>query len=165
MIQTLKSRTRVSFDHCDPFAHLNNAKYLSYFLNARETQLRENKVLDIFNHAQTVGKSWVVIAHDIRYLRPARLGEELELWSRMLTFDSRTNLVEFLMISPETRQLKAILHTRFAYVSLKDARPAALEEEMKQLFQSISLFPDQKIKDFQVDQRIAQVKSEIAQGD
>lgn len=161
MIQTMKLKRRVSFEDCDPFAHLNNANYLNYFLNARDTQLRENQVLDLLTHAKETGKGWVVTSHDIRYLRPAVVGEELEIWSRMLTFDQRANLVEFLMVSPEKKQLKSILHSRFTYVSIDQARPVKMEPKIQDLFHSISLFPARPLADFHVEERIAQVKTEL----
>ncbi|MCG8532631.1 MAG: acyl-CoA thioesterase [Desulfovibrionales bacterium] len=161
MIQTMTTPKRVNFEDCDPFSHLNNANYLKYFLNAREKQLRENKILDIFGHAQKTGNGWAVIAHDIRYLRPARLGEELEIWSRMLTFDHPVNLVEFVMCNPTTGQLKSVMHSQFAYFSVKTAQPAPMDEELTHLFQKISLFSGQALGAFDLKERIPAIKGEI----
>lgn len=161
MIQTMKIDRRVNFEDCDPFAHLNNANYLNYFLNAREEQLRTNGVLDIFDHASRTGKSWAVISHDIRYLRPARLGEELEIWSRMLTHDAFINLIEFVMIGKDKRQLKSVMHTQFAYFNIKKAKPAPYEPEMTELFNDVSLFPDQHINSFDIQERIKIIKQEL----
>ena len=161
MIQTMKTNTRVSFEDCDPFSHLNNANYLNYFLTAREKQLRTNNILDIFKHAEKTGKSWAVMSHDIRYLRPARLGEKLEIWSRMLTFNSFINLIEFVMISKTSRQLKSIMHTQLAYFSIKRSKPVAHEDELKHLFDLISLFPDKSIKEFNIQERTKTIRKEI----
>ena len=158
MIQTMKSIKRVNFEDCDPFSHLNNANYLTYFLNAREEQLRTNGILDILGHAEKTGKSWAVIAHDIRYLKPARMGEEVEIWSRMLTYNAFINLVEFVMVKPESRQLKSVMHSLFAYFSVKKAKPVKHEHEMADLFGKVSLFPDMKTTDFTIEDRIKQIK-------
>mgnify|MGYP001555614832 CR=1 FL=1 len=161
MIQTMKSLKRVSFEDCDPFAHLNNANYLNYFLNARETQLRKNKVLNIFDHAKQTGKSWAVASHDIRYIKPAHLGEQVEIWSRMLTYESFVNLVEFIMISPEKRQVKAVMHTRFAYFTIDTSKPTAPEDQIRTLFNQICLFPGEKISSFSIKDRMKHIKKEI----
>lgn len=161
MIQTLKSRKRVNFEDCDPFSHLNNANYLNYFLNAREEQLRTSDILNIFDHAEKTGRGWAIMGHNIRYLKPARLGEELEIWSRMLATDSFTNLVEFIMINCEKRLLKSIMHTQFAYIDIKSGRPTAPDDEIKNLFNRLSLSPDKKIQDFHIDQRIITIKDEL----
>ncbi|MCG8686803.1 MAG: acyl-CoA thioesterase [Desulfobacterales bacterium] len=162
MIQTMKSIKRVTFEDCDPFSHLNNANYLTYFLNAREEQLRTNKVLDIFKHAEETGNSWAVISHTIKYLKPSLLGEELEIWSRMLTFDPLRNLVEFVMVCPRKKQLNAVMHSEFAYFSIKRARPVKMEETLSQIFSRVSLFPDADISSFKIEDRIKQIRSEIS---
>ena len=38
-IQEPESKVAIRFQDCDPFAHLNNAKYIEYFINAREDHL------------------------------------------------------------------------------------------------------------------------------
>lgn len=163
MIQTMKTVKRVNFEDCDPFAHLNNANYLNYFLTAREEQLRTNGVLDIFKHAEESGNSWAVASHGINYLKPARLGEELEIWSRMLSTESFINLVEFVMLNHRTKQIKSVMHTRFAYFSIQKAKPVTPGKELKSLFRKIALFPDRKISTFSIDNRMEKIKSEAAQ--
>ena len=37
----LESTTKIRFQDCDPFRHLNNARYTDYFMNAREDQLAQ----------------------------------------------------------------------------------------------------------------------------
>ncbi len=161
MIQTMKTIKRVSFEDCDPFAHLNNANYLTYFLNAREEQLRTNRILDIFEHAKETGKSWAVISHNIKYLKPAQMGEKLEIWSRMLTFNAFIDLIEFVMIDPVKHQLKSVMHSQLAYFSIKNARPVKHDKQMTDLFSQIALFPDEKINAFQLDDRIKQIKLQL----
>ena len=53
-----ESKTTIRFHDCDPFRHLNQARYLDYFVECREDQLREHYGLDMFRYA--MGKSaWV----------------------------------------------------------------------------------------------------------
>ena len=162
MIKSMKSIKRVNFEDCDPFSHLNNANYLNYFLTAREEQLRTNGVLNIFEHVKTTGKGWAVISHNIRYLKPSLLGEELEIWSRMLSFDRFRNLVEFVMICQEKKQLKSVMHSEFAYISIKKAKPVAHDEWTLGLFKEISLFPGEDISAFKINDRLKQIKAEIS---
>ncbi len=157
----MKSIKRVNFEDCDPYSHLNNAHYLSYFLNAREEQLRTNHILDVFEHAKKTGKGWAVVSHNIRYLKPARMGEDLEIWSRMLTFDALRNLVEFVMISPKEKQVKSVMLTMFAYFSIEKARPVKLEKELLELYKRIAIFPGQDINAFDIEERIRAIKSEL----
>jgi YbgC/YbaW family acyl-CoA thioester hydrolase len=64
----------VRFGDCDPFGHLNNARYLDYFINAREDHLKESYQLHISDFAEQ-GISWLVGRHEISYLRPASYSE------------------------------------------------------------------------------------------
>ena len=158
----MKSIRRVNFEDCDPFSHLNNTNYISYFLTAREEQLRTNDVLNIFEHVKTTGNGWAVTSHNIRYLRPSLLGEELEIWTRMLSFDRFKNLVEFVMICPKKRQLKSIMHSEFAYISIKKAKTVALDEQTLGLFKEIALFPGKDISTIKINERLKQIKAEIS---
>ncbi len=38
----IESKVKIRFPDCDPFNHLNNSKYIDYFINAREDQLIGN---------------------------------------------------------------------------------------------------------------------------
>ena len=37
--KTWESKHLIRFPDCDPFNHLNNSRYLDYFINAREDHL------------------------------------------------------------------------------------------------------------------------------
>ncbi|WP_320040357.1 acyl-CoA thioesterase [uncultured Desulfobacter sp.] len=161
MIKTMKSTKRVNFEDCDPFSHLNNANYINYFLTAREEQLRTNDVLNIFEHVKATGNGWAVTSHNILYLKPSLLGEELEIWSRMVCFDRFRNLVEFIMICPEKKQLKSVMHSEFAYIDIKKANPVPLDDQMLDLFKEVSLFPEKEIASIEIKDRLKQIKTEI----
>jgi acyl-CoA thioester hydrolase len=52
----------IRFSDCDPFGHLNNSKYLDYFINAREDHLKENYDIDLKDWALR-GLGFVVSRH------------------------------------------------------------------------------------------------------
>lgn len=64
----------IRFPDCDPFGHLNNSRYIDYFINAREDHLRDNYGLDVYNAG---GVSWVTGIQHIAYLKPVFLMEKL----------------------------------------------------------------------------------------
>ncbi|MGB0837938.1 MAG: acyl-CoA thioesterase, partial [Flavobacteriaceae bacterium] len=47
--QVLHNVSRIRFQDCDPFNHLNNGKYIDYFVNAREDHLLEFYNLNLFD--------------------------------------------------------------------------------------------------------------------
>ena len=79
----------------------------------------------------------------------------------MLSFDRFSNLVEFVMICPEKKQLKSIMHSQFAYISIKKAKPVAPDEHTLGLFKAISLFPGKDISTIEINDRLKQIKAEI----
>jgi YbgC/YbaW family acyl-CoA thioester hydrolase len=104
----------VRFNDCDPLGHLNNSKYIDYFLNAREDHLKEVYGIDLKVWAQQ-GQAFVVTAHEIRYLRPATYNESVAIQSALIGWGDSSLLVEMSM-SGNDRLLKAILWTTFTRI-------------------------------------------------
>jgi acyl-CoA thioester hydrolase len=139
MKKILTSVRKVRFQDCDPFNHLNNAKYIDYFINAREDQLLENYGLDIFDIANKQGLSWVVASNQIYYLKPALTMESILIESQLIVHTSKSLMVELRMWDEAQTALKAILWTNFIHVDLKTQRPVNHSPEFSQLFADIVL--------------------------
>lgn len=112
----LQSDYVVRFSDCDPFQHLNNSKYVDYFLNAREDHLRSAYNIDLAVLASQ-GQAWVVKNHTISYLRPAFYNEPISIQSMLLGVTEDTLLLEMIMLDRDKKQLKAIMHTEFVSIS------------------------------------------------
>ena len=121
MQKTPSSVYKVRFNDCDPFGHLNNARYLDYFLNAREDHLKDAYSLDL-THYYNQGLSWVVGSHEIQYLKPANYNENIVIQSALLRAADDLLVVEMLMADPDFTHYKAICWTKFIPVSLKTGR-------------------------------------------
>jgi len=104
----------IRFNDCDPFGHLNNSKYIDYFLNAREDHLKEHYDIDLKVWAQE-GNAFVVSAHEIRYLRPANYSESVAIRSVLIATGESWLQVEMTMFGSD-EQLKAILWTTFTRI-------------------------------------------------
>jgi YbgC/YbaW family acyl-CoA thioester hydrolase len=123
----------VRFNDCDPLGHLNNSRYLDYFLNAREDHLREVYGIDLREWAQR-GDGFVVHSHEIRYLRPVLYNESITIQSALIAAGDSWLLVEMLMFDKE-RQLKAILWTRFTHVNPKTGRKEPISADVAEFVQ------------------------------
>lgn len=104
----------IRFSDCDPLGHLNNSKYIDYFLNAREDHLRAHYDIDLKVWAQQ-GQAFVVTAHEIRYLRPATYNESVAIQSALIGWGDSWLQVEMAMFGAD-RTLKAILWTIFTRI-------------------------------------------------
>ena len=87
--KTPESTRIVRFQDCDPYGHLNNAKYIDYLLNVREDHLREQYDIDVFAMARKDNTSWLVGRNDIVYLRPADVMEEVVVRTALIDYTNR----------------------------------------------------------------------------
>lgn len=145
MNKTLQSTTKIRFQDCDPFNHLNNAKYIDYLINAREDQIEEFYDLDIYRHIQTNGAGWVIGSHQITYLKPAVLMEEVLIESQLFSYNENELKVEMKMWDKNKKKLKALLWTNFVYVDLRDQKKTSHPEDLMQLFKEVNNPVDQTI--------------------
>src|SRR5436309_13513016 len=103
----------IRFQDCDPFGHLNNARYIDYFFNARQDQLVEHYNLYTYEPNSPAQASWVVKKTQIAYLRPAQVMEQVLIRTRLIHFTDKTLVVEGLMLDKEGNQLKALVWVEF----------------------------------------------------
>ena len=137
MEKILKSFRKIRFQDCDPFNHLNNSKYIDYFINAREDQILEYYGLDIFSIAEKQGLSWVVASHQINYLKPAFLMETVLIESQLLKYSSKSLLVEMSMWDENHQVLKSVLWTYFIHFNLLSQKPELHSKELTVLFETV----------------------------
>ena len=135
----LESKTKIRFQDCDPFNHLNNASYFNYLINAREDQLIENYDLDIYGHAKTTGKSWVVGSHQVAYLKPANLMEIVTIDSQLIKYNEKTLWVEIRMWNEDKTKLKAVLWSSFTYFNIIKQKSESHSEDLMNLFKEVVL--------------------------
>ncbi len=130
MEKTPISSYTVRFNDCDPLGHLNNSKYIDYFLNAREDHLKEHYGIDLKEWVQQ-GIAFVVTHHEIRYLRPATYNESVSIQSALIGWGDTWLQVEMLMFGAD-RQLKAILWTKFTRIAPVTGRKTTHPPEFRE---------------------------------
>lgn len=111
----------IRFSDCDMFGHLNNARYLDYFNNARQDHLKAAYDMDLQDFYQQ-GTGWLVTNHDISYLKPAAFNETVYIESALLEVHDTYLLVEFLMMDEKQSHIKSLLWSRFVPVSLRTGK-------------------------------------------
>jgi len=139
----LSSKAIIRFQDCDPYSHLNNGRYLDYFMNAREDQLWKTYDFNIYEYSRTTDLGWVVTQNQIAYLRPALLMEEVTIESQLLDSKSKFAQVEMRMYDSE-RKLKSLLWVQFVHVDIRQAKSVPHAEEMQKLFDSVCMPIEEK---------------------
>ena len=124
----------VRFQDCDPFNHLNNSKYIDYFICAREDHLKDYYQFNIFEHAKNTGKSWVVGQNQIAYLSPALLMEKVIIQSSILEWNKYDILVEMQMWDEQRKKLKSLLWIRFVHYDLRTSKKIEHDDKLTAQF-------------------------------
>ncbi len=150
----------IRFSDCDPFGHLNNSRYLDYFMNARDFHLKNAYQVDLTTYSLKHEENWLVKDHRIAYLKPAKPKEAILLRSRLLHFTENETLVESIMLSQNEKQFKSLLWTHFSYVNLKSGRKARHPDYIMDILKATQMdAPEYPQKDF--EGRIKTVLGEI----
>ncbi|WP_299335549.1 thioesterase family protein [uncultured Psychroserpens sp.] len=133
----VSSKTKIRFQDCDPFNHLNNGSYINYFMNHREDQLLKHYDIDIYKMAQKKGISWVSSSNQIAYLKPAFLMETVTIESQLIFHNSSELKVEMRMYDENKTHLKAIIWSGFVHFNLLKQSRALHSETLMTFFESV----------------------------
>ena len=146
----LTSQTTIRFQDCDPFGHLNNARYIDYFLNARVDHVKDAYDLNLVD--PNTQFNWVVIQTQVAYFLPAVLGEVVTIQPRMLNSSRRTTLIEAVMFDEHQTVAKAIGWQMFMHVDVTTGRPAIHSDDLQTLFNQIQI--SDSTDDWNFDERV-----------
>jgi len=139
----LSSTAIIRFQDCDPYSHLNNSRYLDYFMNAREDQVWHTYDFNIYEYSRNTGMGWVVTQNQIAYLRPALLMEEVIIESQLIESKGKFIKVEMRMYDSQ-RKLKSLLWAQFIHVDIREAKSVNHPEELQQVFDSVCMSVEEK---------------------
>lgn len=138
MEKLLRSEYVIRFSDCDLFGHLNNARYINYFLDAREDHLRKYYDIDLQTFYKQ-GLTWFVAGHEILYLRPAMYNEKVVITSATIHHSPDSFWVEFVMMDEQETHLKSVMWTRFVPVNVKTGRKENHPESFMEFARQITV--------------------------
>ncbi len=139
LIQTPETTHRIRFQDCDMLGHLNNARYLDYFLNAREEHVLQHYALNMGQLAQELSSGWVITKHQLAYLRPARHAETVRIRTQVIHFDNSNLVVEMQMLREDGLQLKALLWSEMAFVRLPGGTRTDHSDTLMDLLETLDI--------------------------
>lgn len=143
--QILRSKATIRFQDCDPYSHLNNGRYLDYFMNAREDQVLATYDFNIYEYSRTTGMGWVVSQNQIAYIQPALLMEEVVIESQIIAIGPKFMQVEMRMYDLQ-ENLKSVLWAQFVHVDIRAGKSVPHPNELQQAFEKLCI--PVKEKDF-----------------
>lgn len=134
MTTKFESNHIIRFPDCDPYNHLNNGRYMDYFMNAREDHIIEHYNFNMYHHAIKTGEAWVVYQNLTAYLAPVLLMEQVVITSQLIEWNDRKTTVEMQMWNKDKTVLKAVLWTKFHHFNIKTNKSIDHSEEIKSIF-------------------------------
>ena len=152
-----ESKSLIRFPDCDPFNHLNNARYIDYFINAREDHIMAALHFNIYQFAAEQGLGWVVSKNQIVYLKPAFLMETVVIDSTILRLGEKDLLVEMKMWNEKKNRLKSVLWSNFVHINMKTQKP---ENHSEALISTFRPFENPLLSPMDFDERIEQLRKE-----
>ena len=135
---------KIRFQDCDPFNHLNNSKYIDYFINTREDQLLDYYGLDIIDHLKVSGNAWVVSSNQLIYMKPAITHETVLIETKLIKYNNKSLHVEMQMWDKDRKYLKSIFWTKFIYFNVASGQSVIHDETLNKLFIQIVSPVEQK---------------------
>src|SRR5688572_18483153 len=153
----LESNAFIAFSDCDPFRHLNNARYIDYFLSAREQQLMESYQFSLADWGAK-GKGWFVTQNLVAYLKPARYAETVVMVSRIVLFSDYDLHLEMIMLDKKRTGLKSVFWSKFSHIDLTTGKKLEHSNDLKELFNSVC-YKENDIELQSFDGRVEQVRN------
>lgn len=157
-LKVWESKSLIRFPDCDPFNHLNNARYIDYFINAREDHIMANLNFNIYHYAAQNGLGWVVSKNQIAYLKPAFLMETVVIDSTLLYAGDKEVTVEMKMWNERKDKLKSVLWSNFVHINMKTQRPESHSRELMELFKPLESPLSSAIS---FDERVEQLRTMV----
>ncbi|NJB83992.1 acyl-CoA thioesterase [Wenyingzhuangia aestuarii] len=135
----LTSSTKIRFQDCDPFNHLNNGRYIDYFINQREDHVLNAYGIDIFKMIREEHIGWVVSSTQLAYILPVYTMEEIAFESQTIEFSKKHMKVEMRMFNKKKDKLKAIAWMTFVHIDLKKNTTREHSSKLMELFNEVVL--------------------------
>lgn len=136
LAKVMESKAKVRFQDCDPYGHLYNARFLDYFMNAREDHLLTHYDLDIYDYAKH-GLGWVVAQNQISYFDPANIMETVSITTKLIQYNQKSLTVESIMYNDDCSKIKSILWTKLIHFHIPSKQSHVHEDEMMELFEKV----------------------------
>lgn len=137
-MQNIKKFYSISFQveqkDIDEFNHVNNEVYLTWLLRAATEH--SNQLGYSLEKYVSDGAAFVVRRHELDYLAPAFLAEELVLETWVSDMAGIKSTREYQILRQKDRKIILKAKTLWVYVSLQTGKPVAIPETLIQAFQS-----------------------------
>ncbi|MDW5417531.1 thioesterase family protein [Iodobacter sp. CM08] len=132
MAQTTEIKVRGY--HLDLYGHVNNARYLEFLEEARWALVDESGGLEWFTNERL---ALVISRVDIRYKRPATMGDVLKIETRLTHLGEKEGIINQRILRLDNDKLVAEADVTFAVISAKTPGALPLDGELAERLQGM----------------------------
>ncbi|QBC44639.1 acyl-CoA thioesterase [Iodobacter fluviatilis] len=132
MAQTTEIKVRGY--HLDLYGHVNNARYLEFLEEARWALVDESGGFEWFTSERL---ALVISRVDIRYKRPATMGDVLKIETRLTHIGEKEGIINQRILRLDNDKLVAEADVTFAVISAKSPGALPLEGELAERLQGM----------------------------
>ncbi|WP_293935944.1 thioesterase family protein [Iodobacter sp.] len=132
MAQTTEIKVRGY--HLDLYGHVNNARYLEFLEEARWALVDESGGLEWFTNERL---ALVISRVDIRYKRPATMGDVLKIETRLTYIGEKEGIINQRILRLDNDKLVAEADVTFAVISAKTPGALPLDGELAERLQGM----------------------------
>ncbi|MEI6866663.1 acyl-CoA thioesterase [Flavicella sp.] len=137
--KVIESKKKIRFQDCDPFNHLNNGRYVDYYINAREDQALENYNIDFFKTIEEEGLGWVIANNQVCYLKPVFTMETVVIESQLIGYSLKHFQIEMRMWNADKTILKSAAWFTFVPFNLRTNKVQIHQEKYTKIFREVLL--------------------------
>jgi len=120
--RVLVSRERVKFADADPYAHLASGAYVDMIMSHRVEALNDLVGFSIMRYASS-GVAFPARNVEVTYLRPAFVGDTLEIGSWVEKLGSSSFDVRVIVSGSPDRAVRALARLHFVTVDARSGKP------------------------------------------
>lgn len=124
---------RIELQHIDHYEHVNNVSYLSQLESL--AWAHSNHLGLRFADYQHIGKGMVIRRHELDYLQPSHLGDELLCATWIRNCDGRITLTrQFQFICPRRNKTVFEAKTQFVCVNMQTGSPTRMPALFRDIY-------------------------------
>lgn len=127
--RVLVSRERVKFADADPYGHLASGAYLNMIMSHRVEALDDLVGFSIMRYASS-GMAFPARHVELTYVRPAFVGETLEIGSWVESLGSSSFEVRAVVAGASDRRVRTLAKVHFVTVDAKSGKPMPVPDTL-----------------------------------
>jgi acyl-CoA thioester hydrolase/thioesterase-3 len=125
--ETYTTRLQVRPDDIDMFGHVHSSRYMDYVLAARFEQMERCYRMSMKEFLEN-DLGWYLTATELRFLRPLKMGDFMDVHTRIAETGGASIKVEFRILNVPNAKVSCEGWAEYVLVDVKTGRPKPIPD-------------------------------------